>query len=365
MVHHRHRRGRCGAARWANWYTARVTDIAVPLSASLPPGTATGIGSWPGADAGEAARVVLGELGVLPHLVELPGRGVGSDMIGRTAALLVDLAVEVAPSGYRVTSRAGRDQRRAYDLLRHDLDALEEAWERAGAAPQALKVQLVGPWTLAAGIELRNGHRVLTDPGAVTEFTASLGEGLALHVAEVQRRLSVPVVVQLDEPSLPGVLSGALPTVSGLSTIAAVPAPDAEAALRQVLLRAPGPTVVHCCAAGVPLGLLRAAGASAVGIDLGLIGTDDLDGIGEALQDGATLVFGLVPTDGIGRTLRELAEPALRMVDRLGFPRAVLADQVIPTPACGLAGVQAAQAQRALAQCVELGRAFTEPPESW
>jgi len=333
----------------------------------LPPGTATGVGSWPGTDPAEAARVVLGELGVLPHLVELPARGVGADLIGRTAALLVDLAVEAGPSGYRVVPRAGKDHRRARDLLRHDLDATEEAWERSGAAPVAVKVQLAGPWTLAAAVELRHGHRVLTDGGAVREFTASLGEGLAQHAAEVGRRLGVPVVVQLDEPGLPGVLAGALPTTSGLGMIAAVPEGDAEAALGAVLSRAPGATVVHCCAAEVPVGLVRRAGAGAVGIDLRLVGPADLDGIGEALEEGATLALGLVAAEDRARplSLRELAEPALRMVDRLGFPRAVLASQVLVTPACGLAGVTPARAQRILAECIELGRALVEPPQSW
>lgn len=347
------------------WYTAHVSDTATPLLGELPPATATGVGSWPGTEPVEAARVVLGELGTLPHLVELPARGVGADMIGRTAALLVDLAVDVAPSGYRVVSTAGREHRRAQDLLRRDLDAIQQVWERSGVVPAAVKVQLAGPWTLAAAVELRNGHRVLTDSGAVAEFTASLAEGVALHAAEVRRRLGVPVVVQLDEPALPGVLAGVLPTVSGLGTVAGVPAPDAEAALRLVLSRAPGATVVHCCAAGVPVGLLCRAGVSGIGIDVGLIGPDDLDGIGTALQDGLTLVLGLVPDGEVSRTLHELAEPALRLVDRLGFDRRILARQVLPTPACGLAGSTPAQAQRALVQCVELGRALAEPPESW
>ncbi len=79
----------------------------------------------PGTDALEAARTVVGELPELPYLPELPGRGAGAGLIGRTAALLVDLAVELVPSGYRVTARPGRDHRRAVDLLRGDLDALE------------------------------------------------------------------------------------------------------------------------------------------------------------------------------------------------------------------------------------------------
>ena len=35
---------------------------------------ATGVGSMPGEDFGEAARLVLGEVPDLPHLPEVPGR---------------------------------------------------------------------------------------------------------------------------------------------------------------------------------------------------------------------------------------------------------------------------------------------------
>ena len=99
------------------------------------PGTATGIGSMPGTDPAEAANVVVGELAVLPYLAELPGRGVGADMIGRTAALLVDMPVEVVPSGYRTAARPGHEYRRAVDLLKWDIDALEEVVERTGVRP--------------------------------------------------------------------------------------------------------------------------------------------------------------------------------------------------------------------------------------
>ena len=46
----------------------------------------TGVGSMPGTDAREAAAIVNGEVD-LAHLVELPGRGLGADMIGRMAAI--------------------------------------------------------------------------------------------------------------------------------------------------------------------------------------------------------------------------------------------------------------------------------------
>src|SRR3989440_5722893 len=117
----------------------------------------------PGTDPAEAAATVTGELPDLPHLPELPKRGLGADLIGRTAGLLVDLAIEVVPSGYRVTAKPGIDHRRTVELMQRDLDAFQDALDRAGTRPAAVKVQAAGPWTLTAGIELPRMHRVLTD----------------------------------------------------------------------------------------------------------------------------------------------------------------------------------------------------------
>src|SRR3954447_3517315 len=80
-------------------------------------GPASGVGSLPGSDPAEALRLVVGELPEVPHLPELPGRGPGADLIGRSAALLVDLAVDLTPAGWRLVPRPGLDLRRAKDLL--------------------------------------------------------------------------------------------------------------------------------------------------------------------------------------------------------------------------------------------------------
>lgn len=129
--------------------------------------TATGIGSWPGTAAREAAQVVVGELaGALAYLTELPARGVGADMLGRAGGLLVDVAIDTVPRGYRIAARPGAVTRRAASLLDEDMDALEEAWETAGlrGCGRAVKVQAPGPVTLVAGLELANGHRAITTP---------------------------------------------------------------------------------------------------------------------------------------------------------------------------------------------------------
>lgn len=322
----------------------------------------------PGQDPAEAARIVVGELPDLPHLPELPGRGLGADLIGRTAALLVDLAIEEVPSGYRVADRPGRDHRRAVGLLRSDLDAFDEAIASAGAAPAVVKLQAAGPWTLAAGIELRTGHRALTDRGALREFADSLAEGLAAHAGEVAERTGAEVVVQLDEPGLPAALAGKLRTPSGFGTVAAVESTDAETLLRRVLQRLPGPRLVHCCAPDPPVRLLRAAGADAVAVDVSLVsGPAMAEQLGEFWDGGGTLLLGLVPSLDPGRpvTLRAVAEPALRLVDRLGFDRELLAGRAVPTPSCGLAGADRQWVRRALALARDLGRAFVEPPAGW
>ena len=374
-----------------------LPDASGPEPVRWAAGAATGVGSLPGTDVEEAATTVVGELPLLPHLPELPARGVGADMIGRTAALLVDLAVEVVPTGWRVTARPGRDHRRALDLLRFDVDALDAAC--AGPRPEWVKVQVAGPWTLAASVELHTGHRVLTDRGAVREFAGSLGEGLRAHVAEVAERTGARVLVQLDEPSLPAVLAGTLPTASGWGTVRSVPAPDAQDLLRDLASGLGSPVVVHCCAANPPLRLLAATGVAGIGIDATLPAFSGstalpaaLDAIGEVWDAGTPLLLGLVPTvprrrarpqgdtpaEQVPETsdvdpdeapeapaLRALARRAFDLADRLGFDRSRLADLAVPTPTCGLAGATPAWARRAMTLSRELGKAFVDPPETW
>lgn len=362
------------------------TDPATTTPDQEPAHRATGMGSMPGTDPLEAARTVVGELPGLPHVPELPARGVGADTIGRGAALLVDLAVEVRPSGYRTTSRPGRDHRRAVDLLARDVDALDEAL--ADTRPPGVKTQVAGPWTLVSGVELRTGHRVLTDHGAVAEFTESLAEGLRGHVADLRRRTGAPVTVQVDEPGLTAVLDGSLPTPSGYGTVGAVPGAEVRARLAAFVdaARSAGAdtVTVHCCHPRAPLPLLGAVGADAVALDLIALTGDDppptvLDALGE-LWERVPLWLGVVgstepvpaepdPDDEDVRVpwpgAHALARPALTVVDRLGFPRAQLADRAVVTPTCGLAGASPSWARYALERCVELAEAFADPPGSW
>ena len=324
-----------------------------------PAGAATGVGSMPGTDIAEALRVVLGELPDLPHLPELPARGAGADMIGRGATFLSELPVEIQPSGWRLTARSGRDLRRAKDFLERDLDTLEaQAEGHAGT----LKVQLVGPWTLAAGMELPSGHRVVTDHGAVRDLAAALAEGLWAHLDDLARRLpEASLVVQFDEPSIPAVLAGSVPTPSGWGTVRAVEPGVVEQTLRDVVTVVPeGARAVHCCAADVPIALLRNAGADALSLDASVLTGAHSDQLGEAVEAGISLWLGVVPAVDAAISLDTAREPILRLWRDLGFPDERLGESVVPTPACGFAGAGPDYVRRALSVLRDTGRAISE-----
>ncbi|HEX7740617.1 MAG TPA: methionine synthase [Marmoricola sp.] len=319
---------------------------------------ATGVGSMPGEDIDEAVRTVIGELPDLPHLPELPARGAGATMTGRGVALCAELAFDLQPAGWRLTGAAGMDQRRAQSLLARDLDALEEQMQGYSGP---LKVQVVGPWTLAATVERPRGDRALADVGARRELAQALAYGVTSHIGDVRRRVpGATLVVQVDEPALPAVLAGSIPTASGFHRHRSVDIPLASEALSWVFssIAVAGATpVAHCCAADIPIGLLRGAGAQAVSVDLSVLSAVALDELGTALDAGESAYLGVVASvdaslSGLSGSLsgsrpglsgslsgeRPVVERVLRTLDMLGFDPAEVADRLVLTPTCGLAG---------------------------
>ncbi len=335
--------------------------------AAVPGPAASGLGSLPGSDLGAALRLVFDGLGGapgLPYLPELPARGVGADMAGRTAGgLLVDIAVDLAPSGWRVADSPGRDHQRALSHLRRDLDLLEEHTQEYTGP---LKLQAMGPWTLAATLELKHGDKVLADRGATRDLADSLAEGLSRHLAEVRRRVpGATLVLQLDEPALPGVLRGTVPTASGFGRLRSIEEPAARELLRRVIETAApdGPVVVHCCAPDVPLATLRGAGAAAISLDWSLLGTRRDEELAELIEAGTVLYAGAVPSldpagpavPGYQRVVDEIL--ALR---RIGLPARQIAGAVVLTPTCGLAGASPGWAARAQRLCLDAAQALAD-----
>lgn len=329
-----------------------------------PAGVATGVGSLPGEDIDDALAIVFDELPDLPHLPELPARGPGADMIGRTAAQLVGLPVDLQPAGWRLVDRPGFDQRGAQDLLTSDLDALVPV---AGPAYDGrLKLQLAGPWTLAAMVELPRGGPVLGDSGAVADLGQSLVETVRDHLGAVARRVpGAGLVLQLDEPSLPAVMSGRVRTASGFGALRSPePATVQEVLAAAIAGAGDVPVVVHCCAAEVPLRLIAASGAAAISVDL-LSFTPDRDALGEVIEGGIGLWAGLVPSTGPGvpPTPRSVADPVRTLWHELGFDSERLPSRVTVTPTCGLAGASPGWVHSAYRVLRQAARVLSEAPE--
>jgi len=307
---------------------------------------ATGVGSLPGADYPAAVRMTFDKLPDLPCLPELPARGPWAGMIGRGLGILAGLGAELV-AGEWVLGTPGVDQRRARQTWRDDLEVLEE---HAQGYTGALKLQVTGPWTLAASTGVAHTGRVLADPGARRDLAGALAEGVGEVLTELTRRLpSVDLVLQVDEPSLPAVAAGAVPTPGGFFRHRAVDLPEicanlafltAEPARRGLDVA----TVVHCCAPGLPIAEMigtghRGAGFGAVSLDLDLLSRPDLDALAAALEAGAGLYLGVLPTSVPDQVIGidEVRTRTLRLLDRLSLGSEV-AERLVLTPACGLAG---------------------------
>lgn len=280
---------------------------------SLPlhrPATVTGIGSQPGTDPLAAAARVSEQLPDLPHVPELPERGPGADMIGRTLGLLSEVAPDFRASttvtGWELTA-ADRDMRRARSLLGQDLDAVEQMW--AGHTGLA-KQQLAGPLTLAASVE-RKGRRLLADPGLVRDLVEAWQVMSDIHRAALQARVPATWLLQMDEPMLPAVIAGTVRSVSGLSSYPAVS------------IDLPAVDLVHCCAAHLPW--TRLPVLQGLLLDMSQYAEVDDEQLAGLMSRGVTAGFGV---RGVAGSVRSV----LDFFDRTGLEPVPL----LLTPPCGM-----------------------------
>jgi hypothetical protein len=334
----------------------------------LVPAAVTTIGSMPGTAVREAVRMVVDSCADgdgVPHLPELPARGPGADLVGRSMGMLAgvapDLAVETTASGWRFTDAPGRATRRALSWIGEDLDAWEEGlpgYEGTVAA------SLAGPWTLAAAVELRTGERAVRDTGACRDLADALAHAAVEHVAELRRRVpAARISLWLDEPALPAVLHGEIPTASGLARYAAVDEQVVSAALTRIVdavHAADATAVVHCCGARPPYDLFRRTGFDAVSSDLLLHDPHDDDSVGELLEAGRRLVCGVVPTVSPLSPVAASVDLVRSLGHRLGHTPEALAPLVLVSPTCGFGASAPDHVRAALGALRAVGRGLRE-----
>ena len=237
--------------------------------------------------------------------------------------IVTGAGVDLQPSGWRLTDHSDANHRRARATWRRDLDDLEELLQ---GATGGLKIAVAGPWTLAATVQRPRGDVVLADHGARRDLAQALEEGARTVVEDLRRRLpAMSVAVQVDEPSLVAVRRGAVPTASGLARHRAV---DDEEIARTL---APwSDAVLHCCAPGRILDVVRRAGIRAVHVDASHA---DVDELGTWIDGGGALTLGVVDTAATRRQgVDELVDRARRVTRELG-----LGPWMSLAPACGMA----------------------------
>lgn len=285
-----------------------------------------GLGPLPGTSIQEAADVIQGETGDQLHLPQLPARGLGSDAIGRTAGLLEAVNVDRGPRSWQMTNRPQLLTRRTWDRLERDLDAIAEVW---GEYVPRIKVQIVGPWTMAAAVELSNGHRVITDRGARNDLYEALLLARDTHVAEIKRRFHCDdVIVQLDEPLVGDVLAGKLSGTTDFDTIRAVPGEVVHGALERF-----DADILNLTSLEPDWEVARAA--ETVVVEYSRLADENLprfatnlDGLGEHLQADKRVCLAINLGQHPDWEARDWAIELARHCDRLSMPRDILTKQV-------------------------------------
>ena len=158
---------------------------------------ASGWGALETRDPREAARIIAGEA-ALPFIPQLINRGVGSSLSGSTLSLLSSSYAQ-GPRSWQMSGPTVASRRRN-DEIHRDIDVYEEAWEGGSAlSSQEIKVQVMGPWSLAVATELSDGHRIVSDRSAVRGFHDEWSGGVAEYLSEIHRRFGKRIVLHIEE----------------------------------------------------------------------------------------------------------------------------------------------------------------------
>ncbi|WP_349827447.1 hypothetical protein [Brevibacterium litoralis] len=223
------------------------------MTTHLPvPSRAATTGVWPGDEPRLAASDgfdVLADAHVPVPLMSTPAEGDtrwAADLTGLAVQFLDGMPVDRTTRGWRLargsSPRSAADLRVETSRFRRTLDALGEYGE--GFAGRFL-LTLPGPWELLHALDLPGGNPALSDPGARRDVVQAYAAGVLGLRAEFGRlfgrgtsgRGDEVLRLRLREDHLDAILTGTVPTASGLRTLPAVPDLQVAAGLRSFLAR--------------------------------------------------------------------------------------------------------------------------------
>ncbi len=303
----------------------------------------------PGEDFAESLRLVLGELPDLPHLPELPARGAVADMTGRT--LGGDRRSRLRPAARRLAAhRRPRGRPPAGAVA-------------AGAGPRHVRGAdpgLRGPAQGAAHRPVDAGRarsrsraatRCSPTSAPVASWPRRSRRESRTHLADVRRRVpGASLLLQVDEPALPGVMAGQVrrpPASAGTARSPRRSRPRRSSGCSRRPATSPWSRT-----AAPPSRRSRCSGAPAPG---------ECRSTWRCSRPGRTTTWPPRSTRARGscsassprpasrhRPTKAAVERVQRLLDMLGFDPAEVADQLVLTPACGMAGASASYARSAL-----------------
>lgn len=325
----------------------------IPRLESLRAGAATGIGSLPHRSAGAAARFALAEYDV-PAAPSLPRRSPAESMIAQ--AVVGINGVTAGQYGSLLVDASAVDVRAAvitdvYAPHFHGLRRFGEHILRTGY-DGPIKWQFVGPVTLGvalarAGLDDELAFAVAAR--SVRSHIASLSVAISTELPKSPQIIFVdePWFGELHQPGFPiapddaiDLLSGAMAVVSGVATVG-----------------------VHCCAsADIPSLIAAGPDILSIPVSQGLVKVAGY--LGEYLDGGGRIAWGVVPTDGPmfvspDRHWRELIELWRALAER-GIDLATLRERSLVTPHCGLGTHTPIVAERVCRAVREVGRRIDE-----
>jgi len=310
----------------------------------LVPGLATGVGSLPHTDARAAAELVLRVLAELPAVPQLPARDPREGMLAQWLGALPEVVAQ--PDGeIEVTARSDAPPECVFDHHAHaGLLAFLDAAEALERPPARVKAQITGPLTLGVALH-RAGMPTERAFRRAAEVTRAWSTALE---DELDDRLpQAEVVLFLDEPALVEWKRGGAP----LDRDAAIDVLSGALAATDCV------TGVHVCGDG-DLGLALEAGPQILGVEVSDALVRDTVPLARFLDGDGWVAWGAIPTDRpVGESAdahwRRLASVWCELTRRGCDPVSLRARGII-TPACGLAGYGASQAERVLGIAREL-----------
>ena len=278
--------------------TRRVAARVTRDRPGVAPGAATGIGSLPGTDPAEAAALVLGELPDLPHLPELPGarRRRRHDRPHRRAA----------------GRPAGRDQPSGWRLAAHPAatcaaratcwPATSTRW-RSAAAGYARPAEGAGRRPVDAGRRARAARRAPRRDRprrAPATWPSRWPRGCARTWPRCGAACPAPVCCSSTSRRCRPCSAAGCRRRRATARVRAVEADRRRAGAGATCSPScrPARRVVHCCAADVPIALLRRRRRGRdLRSTLPLLTPQHYDALGEAVEAGVSLWLGVVRLD--------------------------------------------------------------------